>query len=143
MIQIKTVNWQSEHTKIREIRRRVFIHEQHVPEALEWDGRDTSATHALAYKSRQAIATGRLLDDGHIGRMAVLENYRHQGIGSQVLQHLVQLATHNGSQQVILSAQVQAIPFYQAHGFSTQGETYLDAGIPHQDMVLALQTGKG
>ena len=90
------------------------------------------------FEDGKAIATGRLLPDGHIGRMAVLKSWRGRGIGAAVLNELVKAALNRGHGQVALSAQVHAVPFYRAHGFVPVGEEYLEAGIPHQAMKRAL-----
>ena len=79
------------------------------------------------------MATGRLLPDGHIGRMAVLKDWRNRGIGGLMLQKLIERAKARGDREVALSAQVHAVPFYRAHGFVAEGSEYLEAGIRHQD----------
>ncbi|MFO7604120.1 MAG: GNAT family N-acetyltransferase, partial [Gammaproteobacteria bacterium] len=82
--------------------------------------------------------TARLLRDGKIGRMAVLPEWRHQGIGTALLRRLLDRAAERGLSHVWLSAQVEAIPFYQRLGFSVRGPVYDDAGIPHRDMTRPL-----
>lgn len=126
----------SDDKRIADIRRKVFIEEQNVPEALEWDKDDTSATHILAIKDSQAVATARLLNNGHIGRMAVLKEHRHQGIGSLMLSFLLQLAKEKGYKRVQLSSQEHATGFYKKMGFRITSDVYPDAGIPHYDMSL-------
>jgi predicted GNAT family N-acyltransferase len=80
------------------------------------------------------VATGRLLPDGHIGRMAVLKEWRNRGIGGRMLEALIQRARERGDAEVALSAQVHAVPFYLANGFVPEGDEYLEAGIRHQAM---------
>lgn len=124
---------------IRRVRETVFVTEQNVPLELEWDGLDDSASHMLALSpDNQAIGTGRLLPDGHIGRMAVLKSWRNQGIGSAILLALCELARQQGHKRVELSAQTHACAFYEKHGFTATGEIYLDADIPHRNMYLIL-----
>lgn len=120
---------------IKTVREKVFIREQHVPEKLEWDGLDDTATHVVAQdKHGQVIGTARLLDNGHIGRMAVLPEWRHQGVGSALLNELLLLAQQRQLSQVFLHAQTSAVEFYQRHGFSPRDEEFMDAGIPHRYM---------
>ena len=135
---IKQTSFNDAMAAIKYIRDEVFIKEQHVPVELEWDGLDEKAVQLLATDKGQPVATSRMLEDGHIGRMAVMPTYRNQGIGSQMLHKLIEIAKHNGLGKVFLSAQVEAIDFYQKYGFTVDSEAYMDAGIPHKDMSLNL-----
>ena len=84
------------------------------------------------------IGCGRLLPDGHIGRVAVLSDWRGQGVGAALLVRLIDLAKARGDKRVLLNSQVQAMPFYARYGFAPTGEQFLEAGIPHQTMVRPL-----
>ncbi len=120
---------------IKTVREQVFIQEQQVPEELEWDRHDAKAIHIVAYDTHdQVIGTARLLADGHIGRMAVLEPWRKQGVGSAMLTKLLLLAQQQNLSTVFLHAQTSAVGFYECHGFRTLGEEFMDAGIPHRYM---------
>lgn len=124
---------------IRSVREHVFIQEQGVPEALEWDGLDDEAIHVVALDNHaQVIGTARLLKDGHIGRMAVLRQWRHQGVGSALLKELLQIAQQRNLPKVFLHAQVTATGFYERHAFMALGEEFMDAGIPHRYMEYYL-----
>jgi len=138
-IRIERVSWQTAEKELRALREAVFINEQHVPEELEWDGRDAASAHVLAYDEQgRPIGTGRLLPDGHIGRMAVLPPWRHQGVGSALLQALIGIARRMHLPRLELDAQTQALGFYERQGFHAFGEVFMDAGILHQRMQLAL-----
>jgi predicted GNAT family N-acyltransferase len=114
------------------IRHEVFVLEQNVPAELELDDIDQACMHAVAYdQDGQAIATGRLLPDGHIGRMAVRLSGRGQGVGGAILQALMAQARQRGDVQVMLNAQIHAAPFYAQHGFVQEGDEFMDAGIAH------------
>lgn len=116
------------------LREHVFIREQLVPADMEWDEFDALSRHVVALVDGIPIGTGRLLPDGHIGRMAVLREWRGKGAGSALLTDLLAIARALGMRRVLLNAQVQALPFYVRHGFQAQGEEFLDAGIPHRQM---------
>jgi predicted GNAT family N-acyltransferase len=117
------------------IRHEVFVLEQLVPVELELDEMDACCVHAVAYDNAgNAIATGRLLPDAHIGRMAVRKAARGSGVGSALLQRLMQAAQQRGEPGVVLSAQIQAEAFYQRYGFVREGAEYMDAGIAHVTM---------
>jgi len=137
--QVRLVDWSARADRLREIRRVVFVEEQRVPAELELDGLDPECAHVLAEDARgEAIGTGRLLQDGRIGRMAVLATWRNRGIGTRLLHALMEAARAQGLHEVHLHAQQNARAFYERHGFMIEGEPYLEAGIPHIDMRCAL-----
>lgn len=128
-------DWATQSVIARQIRYEVFVVEQNVPVELEWDEMDAVCLHAIGYDAQgQPIATGRLLPDGHIGRMAVLKAARGSGVGAAVLIGLMLEARHRGDQVVRLNAQVQAEAFYARHGFVREGEEFVEADIPHVAM---------
>ena len=141
---VRFANWQADGPALRAIRETVFIHEQHVPVELEWDEFDAVCLHILAVDSAgNPIGTARLLPDGHIGRMAVLKEWRGRGVGGVLLQRLLEKAKKRHLRLAIVNAQTYAAGFYTRFGFRTVGEEFIDAGIPHVRMVLQLcgQTG--
>jgi len=134
---IQSVTWQTHAEQLRMVRAEVFIQEQQVPVELEWDGMDETARHLLALNDAgQAIGCARLTGDGSIGRMAVLKPWRGMGVGRALLVHAISLYRQQGQQNITLSAQVHAIPFYEQSGFKVCSEQYLDADILHVDMQL-------
>lgn len=143
-VQIHKYSWQLAPEAIQKIRYKVFVEEQDVPPELEWDATDSVADHFLAVlPDNTPVGVARLFctegNIGHIGRMAILPNFRGQGIGEALLQHLVaESAGHY--KQLELSAQQHAIPFYQRAGFQVCSELYDEAGIPHVDMRLSNET---
>jgi predicted GNAT family N-acyltransferase len=142
--QIAIVNWESAAPLLRGLRYSVFVVEQQVPEELEWDGLDAECIHILATAhSGKEVGTARMLPDGRIGRMAVLPEWRGLGVGSAMLQKLVELARDRNYPSVFLHAQTHAIGFYARHGFAADGEAFLEAGIPHVPMRLSLVAQAG
>jgi predicted GNAT family N-acyltransferase len=138
MPRIELLSWEKARADASPIRFEVFVAEQRVPAHIELDEMDARCVHAIAYENGAPIATGRLLPDGHIGRMAVLKPWRGRGVGSAILAALVKAARGRGDARIELSAQVHAVPFYLAHGFKPVGKVYEEAGIPHQAMAKAL-----
>jgi predicted GNAT family N-acyltransferase len=131
--------WSGLRVSASAIRLEVFVQEQKVPLAEEIDAFDDACEHAVVFDALgRALATGRLLPDGHIGRMAVLKAVRGQGLGSAVLLALMSQARKKGFVQVVLSAQTHAQGFYERHGFVPEGAEYLDANISHVLMRKAL-----
>jgi ElaA protein len=124
------------------LRRVVFIEEQNVPEAEEVDGRDGAALHILARLDGQAVGCARVLvtgDTGKIGRVCVLPALRGQGIGQALMMAALDaLRAHPAVRRAKLGSQTHAMGFYERLGFVAEGPEYLDAGIPHRDMVRDL-----
>lgn len=136
---VRTCRWRDAEPALRFVRHTVFVVEQRVPDTLEWDAMDDRSMHALAVDDRgDPIGCARLLSDGHIGRVAVLMPWRGCGVGSALLHVLVEAARARGDAQVILNAQVSAMPFYARHGFVARGDVFDEAGIAHRAMELAL-----
>jgi len=132
-------DWESLRADAQVVRHEVFVLEQRVPLDMEWDDMDASCLHAVAYDANgKAVATGRLLPDGHVGRMAVMKFARGQGIGGAILERLVGEAKKRGDRAVILNAQTHAEPFYKRYGFLRDGDEFMEAGIPHICMRLVL-----
>jgi predicted GNAT family N-acyltransferase len=137
---VRITDWAADSAALRAVRRAVFIVEQGVPESLEWDNFDPQSVHALAVDSHvRAIGCGRLLPDGHIGRMAVLAGWRGRGVGAALLLRLVDLAREAGHRRALLNAQVSAMPFYARYGFTATGEAFEEAGILHRIMERSLR----
>lgn len=131
---VRITNWNDDQAALRSVREQVFVREQGVPIEMEWDASDPLCQHVVAEASGYAIGTGRLLQHGHIGRMAVLAPWRGRGVGSALLDALLQLARGQGIRRVRLNAQTRAVPFYRHHGFAVEGEEFFEAGIPHCHM---------
>ena len=134
MLNIELVSWEKARNEAQRIRFAVFVEEQGVPAELEMDENDADCVHGLAYIEGRAVGTGRLLPDGHIGRMAVLKEWRGHGAGKALLRALIEAARRRGDRQVMLSAQTHALGFYRAEGFEPEGGEYEEAGIAHQAM---------
>ena len=136
-------SWDEARTEARPIRELVFVREQAVPLELELDEEDPRCEHALARTADgAAVGTGRLLPDGHIGRMAVLKEWRGKGVGALLLQALVERAQERGHARARLNAQTYAIGFYRRYGFEVSGPEFMDAGIPHVPMHRDLATAQ-
>lgn len=121
------------------VREAVFVLEQHVPPEIETDDDDPRSVHALARADDGTpIGTGRLVPGGRIGRMAVLRDWRGRGVGTMLLQCLLDQARARRCIDISLHAQRDAVPFYQHHGFTAVGAEFVEAGIPHVIMRRTL-----
>lgn len=130
-----------------DLRKVVFVDEQHVPLALEIEDDEDRYTHFIGRDERgYVVATARLKvfvdKDGRTTakaqRVAVAKRARGTGAGRAVMQALQDEGRRRGAVVVVLSAQVAAVPFYERLGYAAHGPVYDDAGIPHRDMTLAL-----
>jgi predicted GNAT family N-acyltransferase len=137
---IKKVHSQSDINKCFEIRRKVFIEEQKVPESEEFDDYETICNHYLVFNGKEVIGTARTrkTSSGYkMERIAILKEQRKKGFGAKLVKNLLTRIKKNASSKIYLSAQVQAIGFYEKLGFLRKGETYLDANIEHIEMEYA------
>ncbi|MGC2520907.1 MAG: GNAT family N-acetyltransferase [Burkholderiales bacterium] len=136
---IRSLSWPDALPFARPVREKVFIEEQNVPRELEWDEWDERSEHAVALDARgNAIGTARLLPDGRIGRMAVLKEWRGQGVGAALLAAMLERARQRSMACVTLHAQTRVVGFYRRFGFSERGGEFFEAGIPHLEMTLDL-----
>ncbi len=139
MFRVELLAWDEARERAAPIRFAVFVEEQGVPREIELDEHDAACVHALAFDDLgRPVGTGRLLPDGHIGRMAVLKEWRGRGVGDAILERLTEAARKRGDREVALSAQVHALAFYRARGFREEGDEYLEAGIRHRAMRMTL-----
>ncbi|WP_435194710.1 GNAT family N-acetyltransferase [Natronomonas sp. EA1] len=124
------------------IRRAVFIEEQEVPEELELDEKDETATHVLATVDGEPVGTARLIDYDGVGkvqRVAVRRAHRGTGVGEALMAKVEALAREEGYDELVLDAQVPVIGFYETLGYEVRDdEPFLDAGIPHKRMGKVL-----
>ena len=136
-IDISIVSFSEKKAEIVLVRIAVFVEEQNVPESIDFDGSDTNYIHVLARdKDGRPVGTARINRKGRIGRMAVLKNYRRQGIGRKMIQALMDYGKENSITDFHVSSQVTAVGFYEKMGFKPFGEEFLEAGIKHINMKL-------
>ena len=133
-IEIRQVSYREHEETLMKIREQVFILEQGVPRDVEIDGQDFNASHFLATRNTDVIGSARLLPSGQIGRMAVLPEFRSQGIGFRLLEFVIAYAFSSGFAHLFLHAQSHAISFYEKAGFGAAGEEFMEAGIAHVEM---------
>jgi YbgC/YbaW family acyl-CoA thioester hydrolase len=136
-------SWEALQTLAAPLRTEVFVDEQGVDQALEWDEHDALCVHAvLCNRLGAPVATGRLLPSvngvAKIGRMAVKRVLRGQRLGDQVLSALMDAARQRGDTEILLHAQCSAEKFYLRQGFRRQGEVFMEANMAHVEMVCAL-----
>jgi predicted GNAT family N-acyltransferase len=143
-VTLRPATWREDADGLKQVRRRVFVEEQSVPEAEEWDAADPTSVHVLAFVGGcEPVGTGRLESSGKIGRVAVLREWRGSGIGARIVRHLVNQATELGIESVYLHAQTAAAGFYRRLGFGAEGPVFDEVGIPHVRMRLGTERRDG
>lgn len=136
--EVSEVDFAQRKADVQAVRFTVFVDEQGVPAEIEMDEWDERSRHVLAVSDGVAIGTGRLLPDGHIGRVAVLKNWRGRGVGVALMETLMGMGKLSNLPELVLSAQTQASDFYERLGFIAHGGVYEEAGIEHIEMRLRL-----
>ena len=139
MIKIIQAKTDFELVQVRNLRIKIFVIEQQIPWRWEFDIHDENATHLIVFSSNEIIGTGRFYyvhcyDDYKLGRMAVLSNFRSQGIGSKILTKIEEIAKSKKVPKIILEAQSDKLNFYFKHGYNVHGDKYLMDGIYHNKM---------
>lgn len=140
---VSLVCWHDGEPLLKSVRDAVFIDEQGIAPELEWDGLDDACRHALVLSLQgEAIGCGRMMPNGHIGRIAVLKKWRGQKVGTAIVEALLKEARARGYSEVDVDAQTHAVPFYHRFGFVEEGVVFEDAGLPHIKMRLKLTPGQ-
>ncbi|WAR44155.1 GNAT family N-acetyltransferase [Methylomonas rapida] len=139
-VYLEPATYDVDYEDLHYVRNLVFVEEQGIAPELEFDDQDRQCHHVIARDvDHRPIGTGRLSPEGKIGRMAVLAQWRGQGVGASLLRALLEKARGLGMAQVTANAQTSALGFYQKYGFTAEGVAFLEAGIPHQSVRLTLQ----
>ncbi|MDQ0253913.1 putative GNAT family N-acyltransferase [Evansella vedderi] len=123
------------------VRRKVFIEEQQVPEEIEVDEHEAESIHFVAYDNGEAVGAGRLRvfeDYGKAERVCVLASHRKKGVGELIMSKMEERAQAEGKPVLKLNAQTHAEPFYKKIGYVTSSDLFYDAGIPHVAMKKEL-----
>jgi predicted GNAT family N-acyltransferase len=138
--EIRPARGAEEYEAALRVRVAVFVDEQGGPLSDEPDRWDAAARHWVVISDGEIVGTARLYEPekgtGKIGRVALLPGYRGRGWGMLLMRELISAAETAAFNGVVLDAQTYALAFYERLGFHPEGETFMDAGIPHQRMRL-------
>lgn len=145
-VRIEPASWRraADRRAVIAIRQTVFVEEQQVPVEIEIDGLDPDCRHLLAFDDTgEPVGTARMTGSGHIGRIAVLAEWRGRGVGARLVDAMIEIARQAGLDTVDLDSQVQAVGFYRKLGFALRGDEFMEAGIPHRNMYRSLAGAHG
>jgi len=132
----KQGTWQQLGEACRQIRHKVFVEEQEIPAKDELDDKDATSEHFLLLINEHPVATARLTQEGHLGRLAVLKPLRGKGIAKKLLLRILEHCRRINLRQVHLNAQINAVNLYEQLGFKVNGDEYDEVGIVHVPMLL-------
>jgi predicted GNAT family N-acyltransferase len=141
MTSIKIIKPGEDFSEAMKIRIPVFVEEQEIPKENELDEKDKISYHAVLYENTIPVACGRLYytdNIAHIGRVAVLKQYRRKGYATAVCKKLIDLAVSHKTNDITLDAQKYVVELYEKLGFKVVGDEFLDENIPHFKMVLKI-----
>ncbi len=140
---LKLVKYTDNFSEIKAIRTQVFQIEQGVDPEIEFDGKDETAEHLLAYLDNQPVGTARIRylspKTAKIERLAVLSTARGLGIGKELMEKAVEIAAQNDVEEVVIHAQDYVKSLHQKIGFEQVGERFDEAGIAHVKMLKRLK----
>ena len=107
-------------------------------ESLEDDLEDSSYHLMGMDDENNVIASGRVHfndnNQAQIRYMAVKDNYKRKGIGSEIVTKLEDYASSKGAKKMVLNARENALSFYLSLGYLEKGPYQSDTGIPHSKM---------
>ena len=125
------------------IREEVFVVEQEVDPAEEYDEFEESSTHFLAKIDCKPAGTARWRFTSYgikLERFAVLQEARGKGVGQAlvgaVLKDIASVPESKGKTKY-LHAQLTAMPLYAKFGFEKVGDMFEECNIKHFKMELA------
>ena len=134
-LKIQLVKNKEEYEDILEIRKKVFIREQNVPESIEIEYENVSS-HVICFLDGNPIGTGRWRESDFgikLERFAVLKKYRGLGIGKEIVNFILSQISSNKT--IYLHAQEAVVDFYKKLGFNVSGKQFYEADIPHSKMI--------
>ena len=130
---------------ILKLRSEVFVVEQNCV-YQDIDEKDQKAIHLFIEKNSEIIAYTRIFKKGDyyeenpsIGRVVVSKKERGKNLGKEIMKKSIYYIKENMDEKKIeLSAQKYLDKFYKELQFYSEGEDYLEDGIPHQRMFYDL-----
>jgi len=124
------------------LRSEIFVVEQNCV-YQDIDGKDKNAVHIIGKNENEIVAYARIFVRGEsysdftsIGRVLVKKKSRGKSLGHQLMDFCIKfLETNHPKCSIKISAQTHLEKFYYKHGFKKQGDSYLEDGIPHIEML--------
>ena len=139
---VNIVNWNEAKQQLKSVREKVFVCERRIPYDVEFDRHDRRAHHVLIQdeQTKEAIATGRITNQGEISRVCVVISKRKSPAGKQVIETLLSIARTNKLKEVYINSSLDAVDYFMKHQFEPVGAVFMEAGIPRQRMACQLNS---
>jgi len=139
---VSRVPWEQAELLLRTVRERVFVCEWRIPKRIEFDQLDKTAFHMLVCDddSQEPIATGRILPNGEIGRIAVISEHRDRNLDKIVIQGLLRIAKDLALEEVYIASPLDSVKHFIEHKFYSVGSVFMEAGLPKQKMACAVHS---
>lgn len=130
---VKSVDWENGKPIIQSLRKSVFLVEWRIPQASEFDGQDSTATHVLILdRDDEAVATARLTRGGELGRIAVKRSHRTLSIYKTLFAALLKTAKQQSFPTLNVVCNLDSVAYHRSIGFKPAGRVFMDAGVPRQ-----------
>tara|TARA_R110002167_G_scaffold88523_17_gene238812 strand:+ start:471 stop:929 length:459 start_codon:yes stop_codon:yes gene_type:complete len=136
---VKNVDWGKDKHKLRKLRNKIFVCHWRIPQEYEFDQQDKDAYHVLVVdENNQDVATGRITEQGEIGRIAVEPQHRGPEVYQLLFNALICIAQQHGLHSVNVLCELEGVEHYQQQGFQPVGPVFMDAGIARQSMACSV-----
>lgn len=140
-LKVKFIHTDSDYEDVLAIRREVFIQEQNVPEEIEIDEFEMTSDHFLILVDDEPAGCGRMRLKDHYAkfeRIATLKKFRGKGVGKKLMEFMMKHASEKYPNALpYMHSQAEAVSFYQKLGWTSKGDVFYEANIPHQTMIYA------
>ncbi|MGB1197991.1 MAG: GNAT family N-acetyltransferase [Thalassotalea sp.] len=138
---VSRVKWEQAAPLLKNIREKVFVCERRIPKNVEFDRRDRHAIHILVCDdhSQEPIATARILPTGEVSRIAVIQSFRKHKIDRLIIKELLAIAGDLNLDEAFIYSPLDAVQYFTKHNFTPAGAVFMEAGMPRQRMVCALE----
>lgn len=137
---VKCVNWHADKHHLSKLREQVFVFEWHLPREAEFDEFDHEAHHVLICDAQDIpVATGRLTQEGEVGRIAVRRKHRSLPVYRMLFESLVDIAKKHHIHKLHVRCDLSSVDYHRKLGFTPHGPAFMEAGIPRQRMACKIQ----
>lgn len=143
-VEVIQVKGQADLNAVFRIREEVFVVEQEVDAAEEYDEYESTSTHFMALIDGVPVGTARwrFTDNGvKLERFAVLKPFRGQGVGQALVAAVLKSISEDPATKgktCYLHAQVTAMGLYEKFDFQKEGELFMECNISHYKMKRSI-----